>query len=217
MNSIKLEEINMPKLSFALEAGEKKRLDIVWIGTWKNVTIILDGNTVGTIPDQKTLFAGKEFSLPDGSRLRLELVKKLMSTDLHVLRTGLPVPGSASDPQISLTSAYALVYLIGGISLILGAVSFLFNVEFLQQIGIGLSSFLLGLVFLVLAFFIQRKSMVALVLAIAIFTLDSIAGIVLSVMQGYEPSIGGIILRIFLLIPMIQAIGALRAIKKANT
>lgn len=204
----------MPKLSFALEAGEKKRLDIVWIGTWKNVTIILDGNTVGTIPDQKTLIAGKEFSLPDGSRLRLELVKKLMSTDLHVLRNELPVPGSASDPQISLTSAYALVYLIGGISLVLGAVSFLFNVEFLQQIGIGLSSFLLGLVFLVLAFFIQRKSMVALVLAIAIFTLDSIAGIILSVMQGYEPSIGGIILRIFLLIPMIQAIGALRTIKK---
>ena len=91
----------------------------------------------------------------------------------------------------------------------LGLISFLFNVELLQQIGIGFGSILFGLVFLALGFFVQRKSSVALILAIVIFALDGIVGVFLAASQGYNPSSGGIVARIFLLMPMVQGLGAI--------
>ena len=203
----------MPKQSFALEAGGEKRLEVSWKGLYKDVTVSLDGNSVGVIPNQKALSAGQEFRLIDGSTIKVQLVSKLMSTELQVLRNGQPLPGSSSDPQTRLKTAYGMVYFVAGLNLVLGFVSFLFNVEFLQQIGIGFGSIIFGLVFLVLGFFVQRKSAVALILAIVIFALDGILGVFLAASQGYNPGAGGIIARIFLLIPMVQGVGAIKALK----
>jgi len=203
----------MPKQSFALEVGGEKRLEVSWKGLYKDVTISLDGNSVGVIPNQKALSAGQEFRLIDGSTIKVQLVSKLMSTELQVLRNGQPLPGSLSDPQTRLKNAYAMVYFVAGLNLVLGFASFLFNVEFLQQIGIGFGSIIFGLVFLVLGFFVQRKSAVALILAIVVFALDGILGVFLAASQGYNPGAGGIIARIFLLIPMVQGVGAIKALK----
>jgi hypothetical protein len=203
----------MPKQSFALETGGEKRLEISWKGLYKDVTVSLDGNSVGIIPNQKALSAGQEFRLIDGSTIKVQLVSKLISTEMQVLRNGQPLPGSSSDPQARLKTAYGVVYFIAGLNLVLGFVSFLFNVEFLQQIGIGFSSIVSGLVFLVLGFFVQRKSTIALILAIILFALDGILGVVLAASQGYNPGAGGIIARIFLLIPMVQGVGAIKAVK----
>lgn len=136
-----------------------------------------------------------------------------MSTELQVLRNGQPLPGSASDLQTKVKNAYTMVYFVAGLNLVLGLVSFLFNVGFLQQIGIGFGSTLFGLVFLALGFFVQRKSTTALILAIVIFALDGIVGIFLAASQGYNPAAGGIVARFFLLIPMIQGVGAIKALK----
>lgn len=207
----------MPKQSFALEAGGENRLEISWKGMYKDLTVSLDGNSIGVIPNQKALSAGQEFRSIDGSIIKVQLVSKFMSTELQVLRNGQPLPGSASDPQTKMKNAYGMVYFVAGLNLVLGLVSFLFNVEFLQQIGIGFGSILFGLVFLALGFFVQRKSTVALILAIVIFALDGIVGFFLAVSQGYNPGSGGIIARIFLLIPMIQGVGAIKALKaKSN-
>jgi len=203
----------MPKQSFAFEAGGEKRLEVSWKGLYKDVTVSLDGNSIGVIPNQKALSAGQEFRLPDGSSIKVQLVSTLMSTELQVLRNGQPLPGSSSDPQTRFKTAYVMVYIVAGLNLVLGFVSFLFNVEFLQQVGIGFGSIIFGLVFLVLGFFVQRKSAIALILAIVIFALDGILGIVLAASQGYSPGVGGIIARIFLLIPMVQGVGAINALK----
>lgn len=203
----------MPKQRFALEEGGEKRLEVSWKGLYKDVTVSLDGNPIGVVPNKKALSAGQAFSLPDGSTIKIQLVRKLMSTELQVLRNGEPLPGSSSDPQTRFKTAYGMVYFVAGLNLVLGLVSFLFNVEFLQQIGIGFGSIIFGLVFLALGFFVQRKSTVALILAIVIFALDGILGIVFAASQGYNPGTGGILVRIFLLIPMVQGVGAIKALK----
>lgn len=203
----------MPKQSFALEAGGEKRLEISWKGIYKDVTVSVDGNPIGVIPDQKALFAGQEFHLVDSSIIKVQLVQKFNSAELQVLRNGQPVPGSASDPQSKLKIAYGMVYFVAGLNLILGLVSLLFKVELLQQIGIGFGSILFGLVFLALGFFVQRKSMVALILAIVVFALDGILGLFLAASQGTNPGVAGVIARTFLMIPMFQGIGAIKALK----
>ncbi|MBN1920933.1 MAG: hypothetical protein JW892_06790 [Anaerolineae bacterium] len=203
----------MPMQAFALEAGGEKRLEISWKGMWKNVTVSLDGAPLGVIPSQKALSAGQEFQAPDGSTIKVQLVNKLMTTELHVLRDGQPLPGSAADPRTKLKNAYGMIYFVAGLNLVLGLVTTLFDVEFLQIIGIGVNSIIFGLVFLVLGYFVQRKSAVALILAIVIFALDGILGFVLAVTQGYNPGGVGIVARVFLIIPMIQGIGAIKALK----
>ncbi|NTV00878.1 MAG: hypothetical protein HGA55_07145, partial [Methanoregulaceae archaeon] len=160
--------------------------------------------------------AGQEFRLVDGSTIKVQLVNKFMSPELQVMRNGLPLPGSSSDPQTRLKNAYLMVYFVAGLNLVLGFISSLFNVEFLQAMGIGFVSIIYGLVFLVLGFFVQRRSAVALILAIVIFALDGILGFFLSIAAGYSPGIGGMVARIILLIPMVQGVGAIKALKSKS-
>jgi len=159
----------MPKQSFALEAGAEKRLEVGWKGMFKDTEVKFDGELIGTIPDQKALTKGESFELPDGTNISVQLIRKVFSTELQVLHDNQPLPGSASDPQTKLKSAYAIVFFIAGLNLVLGLVSVLFDVEILQQLGIGLGSIFFGLAFLVLGFFVKRKSGLALILAIVLF------------------------------------------------
>ena len=203
----------MPTQRYALESGGAKRLEVSWKGLWKNLAIKLDGNVVGTIAGQKELKAGQDLELPDGSVLHVQLVQKFSSTELQILRNGEPLPGSASDPVQRLKTAYGMVFFVAGLNIVLGVIAGLFQVEFLYAIGIGWGSVVFGVIFLVLGFFVKRESMVALILAIVIFALDGIMGFFLAAQQGATPT-SGIIARIFLLIPMVQGVGAIRAIKQ---
>jgi hypothetical protein len=197
----------MPSQAYALEENGSRQLKISWKPFWKNITIQLDGEAIVTIPGQKQLAAGQEFRLPDGSMLKVQLAKTFTGYELRVLRNGQPLAGSASDPEARLKTAYNVVFFVAGLNIVLGLVAWAFQVAFLQSMGIGLVSAIFGAGFLVLGYLIRHKSMAALVIAIAVFTLDGILGIVLF---GAPWNIG----RIALLVPMIQGVGAVRAIKK---
>ncbi len=204
----------MAKMLFALEQGGEKRLQVSWKGMYKETSVFLDDQLVGTIQGQKALAAGQDFTLIDGSVVHVQLVTKVFNTELQVLRNGQPLPGSATDPQARLKAAYIITYFIAGLNPVLGLVATLFQVEFLQQLGIGFYSLIFGLIFLVLAIFIQRKSMVSLILAIIIFIVDGVLGFVFSAIAGVTPSTTGILGRVILLIPMFQGISAIKALKK---
>jgi hypothetical protein len=207
----------MPKQSYSLVAGGPKRLELSWQGLWRHLTVILDGRVIGTFPDQKALSAGQVFKLPDGSPLKIQLVRKYGSTELQVQRNDLPLPGSSSDPQVRLKTAYWMIFFIAGLNLVLGVLAWFFNIQALLQIGFGFGSVLFGLVFLLLGFLVQRKrSYFALILAIVLLFVDGIVGMVLSTLQGYSPSVGGFIGRIILMIPMIQGLGALNYLKRQD-
>ncbi|MBN1315830.1 MAG: hypothetical protein JXA42_10190 [Anaerolineales bacterium] len=62
----------------------------------------------------------------------------------------------------------------------------------------------------------MERSIIALVIAIAIFILDGVLWLVSVSTQGYSPSIGGLIARFFLLIPLVQGIGAIRTVRNRN-
>ncbi|MEA5077689.1 MAG: hypothetical protein VB013_03890 [Anaerolineaceae bacterium] len=204
----------MAKILFALEPGGEKRLQVSWKGLYKETSVYLDDQLVGTIQGQKALASGQDFTLIDGSLLHVQLVSKVFNTELQVLRNGQPLPGSASDPQARLKAAYIITYFIAGLNLVLGIVASLFQVELLQELGIGIYSLVFGLIFLVLAIFIQRKSMAALIIAIVIFIADGVLGFVFAAIGGASPSTAGVLGRIILLIPMFQGIGAIKALKK---
>ena len=201
----------MPKQSYALEPNGPKRLQISWGAFWKNITITLDGSTIGTIPDQKALRQGSTFPLTDGSTLSVQLLQSLAGAEL---RDGKPLPGSASDPESRLKVAAGVIFFIVGLNILLGLIAVFFQVDFLLQLGLGWFSVIFGLVFLFPGIFTQRRSQVALIIAIVLFGLDGLLGIVGAVMAGYAPSIPGLFMRILLLIPMIQGVSAIKQLKQ---
>ena len=209
----------MPSRSFALETGGPKRLVISWKGLWKNINVTLDGKVLGTIADQKELKAGRGFQLPDNSILQVQLVKKAMASELQVLRDGRPLPGSDSDPAQRLSVAYGMIFFIAGLNIILGLIAVLGEVDFLtNQIGIDWTTIAFGLVFLLLGFLVRAGSIVALGVAVVLFILSGIwsAVVMASQMPRATPPVGALVARVFLLIPMIQGFGAIRALKQQS-
>ena len=118
-------------------------------------------------------------------------------------------------PEARHRSAYRIVFWIAALNITLGLIAALFRVAFLQSMGIGLFSALVGLVLLVLGCFARRRSVAALVLAIALFALDGLAGILLPLLTeaDWPALIAGLVGRIVLIVPMVRGVGAIRTLE----
>ncbi len=206
----------MPKKSFPLEPGSSRTVDVEWKGIWKNFTVTVDGQTLGTLHGTKEMHAGGQYALPDGSRLEIKLTQG-MSPELQVTRDGAPLPGSASDPAARLKTAAGIAFFIAGLNIVLGVVAEVGNIQFLQMIGIGLFSVFFGAVFLGLGLGIRKGSVVALILAIAIFAIDGVVSLGLSVQAGGRIPVGAVVFRVLLLIPLIKAVSAAKQLKDTPT
>lgn len=207
----------MPKKSYALVAGQEKRLEVSWKALWMSATVTMDGVVVGVVPSQKALREGQEFRLLDGSILKLQLVNKFTGSELQILRNGQPLPGSAADPETRVKTAAGMVYFVGGLNLVLGILAVLLRVTLLQSLGIGLYSIVYGLVFLVLGVFVSQRSNLALILAIVILALDAVLGVVLAITEGIPPSTVGFLARILMLVIMAQGVPAIRQLKRQGS
>jgi MFS family permease len=205
----------MPTKKFTLKNGDADsfNIEISWKGLWKNTTVTCNGNEIGSFADQKELKAGKDFTLPDGGSLKVQLAQSFANAELQVLRDGKPVAGSASDPVERLKVAYGVIFFVAGLSITVGLVAELFEVAFLLRLGIGVGAMISGAVMGVLGYFVTRRSMAALGLAIGLFALDGILSLVIVAQQGGRPSVGGIVFRVFLIIPMVKGFSAIRELK----
>jgi hypothetical protein len=208
----------MPKHTFALEKGLLRRIRVTWKGTWKDVTVRFDDKILGVIPNQKALETGKEFPLPDGTSIKVQLARQYGSTELQVLRNGQLLPGSVPDPSSRVKTAYNLFYLIAVINIPLGILSVL-GIEFIKKLGFGPFSLIFGLVFLLLAIFTQRLANTALVLGIAFYALDGLVALFLGLIAGNLIILYGMVFRVIVMIAMFQALPAMRELirRQAST
>jgi hypothetical protein len=204
----------VPKQTFSLERGGSARLEVSWKAFWKEFTVRLDGKTIGVVASQKELSEGRGFTLPDGSKLAVQLRKSALGAELRMTRDGQPLPGSSSDPETQLKGAYAILLFVAGLNLVLGLIALSTRSAFLEQMGIGLYSVLFGGVFLILAALVKRGSLAALIVAIVTFIVDSLLATLLPAAQGYSTNTLLLVTRLFLLFPLIQAVGPMRTLKR---
>ncbi len=201
----------MGKMNYALGKSQPPRLEISWKGLgWKNVTIKLDGLEIGKIPGKKDLEEGREFTLDKNTTLKVQLVKRFNSWELQVLVNGQPVPGSASDPSRRLAVAYGMVFFVTAVNIIIGIIAEVLKVDFLLDNGIGVYSVIFGVIMGIMGVLVWKKqSSAALGIAVALLIIDGIMGLIAG-------SFAGLVVRIFMLIPMFGGFSAIKELKERN-
>jgi hypothetical protein len=203
----------MPTKRFSLERGGPKRLEVSWKMFWGDIRIRLDGTEIGSIQNQKELTEGRDFTLPDGSKLNVKLSRRILTLDIQLLRDGKPVPGSTSDPAQVLKSSYGPIFFIGGLNILLGFWALLDENMFLHKyIADGVFNIFYGCVFLILVLFVKNRSAIALGIAIVIFAIDSL----LSLSTVSSTIVTVMMARIGFLLLMAQGFGAIRELKKED-
>jgi hypothetical protein len=154
------------KWQYVLEPDGDKLLEIS-IGTFiwqKQTEVRLNGKLIHTFPNPRDLAEGQVLQLPDGTALTIER----FNNKVRVLRNDQPLPGISSEP-------YSIIYFMAGLNIVLGILTLVLQVEFLQTPGFGILSIAIGILFLVLGFFTQRRSLIALIIAMSILGLEGAA------------------------------------------
>lgn len=199
----------MPKQKLSLEEGGDKRVEISWGMGWRNFTVSVDGEPIGTISGgQKAIRAGSEFNLRDGGRLHVKL-EGTFAPQLAVTRDGDPLPGSATHPVKLAASARNIVLFVAVFNIIIGVVLSALTGGG-AAVGIGIESAIFGVLFLVLGVIIHvRKSWITLLVATVIFGLDAVGTLILTAVDGGNPNVFGIMVRVVLLIYMGRGVQAM--------
>ncbi len=204
----------MPSKKYAFEAGGPERVEVDWEGAFKNLTVTFDGASLGSFENAKDIETPQSFALPDGSRLELVLAKVGPFPELRLSREGEPLPGSAGDPQTQLEAAANMILAIAAMNAILGFVAAILDLTFLKSMGVGWASVLTGAIYAGLAVFVRKRSFPALAVAVGLFILDGLYMFVAAAEAKASPPIGGLIARVFFLIPMVRGFGAISELNK---
>ncbi len=207
----------MPKQDFSFETNGPKRLEISWGMFWKNITIRLDGIELGTIASQMEFRQGKEYSLPDGSKLFVRLANSLMGQEVQVTRDGKPVPGSSSHPETRIRSAYTLLYFIAGWKVLFGILGMVALGVDLSKFSMEMISIFLGVVFFFLATMARKRSILALVAGIVLFAGDAAYSTYVSMQAGNQPNVFSLVIQVFLIYYLYQGIKAMQLEKQGET
>ena len=133
----------MPEKAFSLEPGGPERLSVSWRGGFKDLTVSFDGQLVASFEQPKELKSPQAVTLPDGSRLEVQVVTTLFP-ELHLVRDGEPIPGSAGDPATRHAAAWGMVAAIAGLNVAIGLLVEVFDIGFLRAIGAGWASVVSG-------------------------------------------------------------------------
>ena len=195
----------MPAKQLALEKGGPLRLEVEWQGNFKDFEVRLDGALLGSFADKKALSEGQVFTLQDGSRLEVKLQTTALLPELSLTRDGAPLPGSDADPEQRVNAAANMIFFVAGLNALLGLVAAAFDMEVLKSLGLGLGSLVVGAIYGALGYLVKEKrSSIALGFAVGLFILDGLS-MLFFLEPGRTPPIGGLVARVFFLIPMVGA------------
>ena len=206
----------MPKIKYAIEKGGPKRLEVSWKGNREETTIRLDGNIIGSISNREQLETGKEFSLEDGSCLKVQLKGRSIFSCPRVLKDGQLLHPSGLDAAQRLSYTYKFLFMFAAVNLTAGF-ALLLKPGLLNLPVKALHPLIAGFLFLILAFFVMRKSIIALSAATGVLALDILLAVIFPPNIPRYILIAAIIFRILILFVMVQGFGSIKALKQKQT
>jgi hypothetical protein len=205
------------KLIYPFEPDGDKSVEVNIKGVkWDKISIWFEGKQAGVF-SRKELHAGQDLQISDGSLLNLLLSKnKFQPERLKISRNGQPIHRIVTEAmhQVLIDYASNAIYFIGITTMGLGIVSLFVRIKILEPLTFGWLYIIFGSVFLVLGFFVRRRSMLALMVAIIIYALDGLAGVVIiisALSTGSYILVGNPLMHLVLLMAMINGIDGINA------
>jgi hypothetical protein len=187
----------MPKQTYFVDGDPNSKLELSWKPgfnglkvAWKQFTIAYNGAIVGVEENGlATLFEGKDYLLPDGSKLNIKLKQELSPT-LFLTRNGVPLAGSAGDPGQSINSGRLVLIILGVANIIYGL---------LLNTGQGdIFSVLYAISLLGCGLLVNRVPLLGLAIGFTLYLADSVLFFVLSSLNGGNPMLA-LFSRLFIL------------------
>jgi cytochrome c-type biogenesis protein CcmF len=129
---------------------------------------------------------------------------------------GQPASVISSRQQLDYKTALWIVFLIGGVNIILGLVNIVLKSDYGWEKYTGSYQLIFGVVFVVLGFFVSRKSTTALVLALMIYAVGGLVALFQFIMQGNILAISVILTRIILIIFLIRGISVVKVLNSSD-
>ncbi len=205
----------MPKQTYQLEPNGPARLEISWAPLWKNISIKLDGEEIGTFASQAEFLTGKEFVLPDGKKLTIRLARTMLGSDIHISYNGKPLPGTSAHPETRVRSSYMLLYFWGGLEVIFGILMMVSSKSY-SLTSYNTISMALGLVYILLARLVQKRNLWALIASIVLFVGSAAYEVLVTMSAGGSPDMFRLLIQAFLVYYLYQGIGALKKVNEEN-
>ncbi|SFQ51180.1 hypothetical protein [Hymenobacter arizonensis] len=208
----------MPSKNFYLNDAQSEVLTAKWGLFFRKFEILYNGDSLGMVPNLNSQPNGTRYPLPDGRVVTAQLVRSQGLQQLQLLIDKQPVPGSATHPIEQLKAAWYTLLVVGVLNVIIGLIADMFQVDFLQQIGVGWGSAVEGVIYLALGWFgHNRRSAPAFTAAFALLVVEGVAGFAMGIGSGNSPGIGGIFLRFFICVMVFRGIKAAKQLRSEET
>lgn len=203
----------MLNMKYALEKGGPKRLEIAWQTNHSEFHIKLDGKEIASFTSPEPLLAGQEFTLEDGSILKIQLPSRSKFAAFKITFNGFPLPSSMPPPEKRLKTVFQFILFIAAMNIIGSIASFrsFYSMKYLSPNAWILAA--VGLIFLVLALFVYRKSKIALFITVSLFTLDTIVFLFYAKLMLWKKVLM-FLFRLLLILMMLMGFGAINEIKQ---
>ena len=170
----------------------------------------LNGQLLGEF-EEKEAKNGKDFELPDGSKLTIKFVRSLFSAETQVERNGQPISDSPSDPRQRVKTAVGVTYFIGASNLAVYLIAqFLWQQLF--EYGINFDVVIEGAIFVILGYFMSKGKVWAGGAALTLFSIDTVLMFVDLASSGHQ-NIGSLIIKIVFWTYLFRGFAALRELK----
>jgi len=121
-----------------------------------------------------------------------------------------------NHPSFTIKLAYWILFILGGLNLVIGLAALIFNVGLLLQAGVGIVTILTGLIFLTLGYFVMQRKIWALYIAIALFVLSGIWAYIYTASTPSGNVLCALMFRFLLIIPLYRAIAAIKFYQASN-
>ena len=171
----------MPKKEYYLDSHKTEKLTTEWKGIYKNFRVNYNDNEILQFDNKEALISGGEYKIDENRLLTVQIVKKKLTgaENLEILINNEPIKGSSTDPFEIVKGVWGLLFVLAGLYFVLGLIAELFSIEFLLNLGMGIGTILVGIVYEVLGLLIKTKnSMIALIISILLLSADMILSIV---------------------------------------
>lgn len=237
----------MRKRTYILDPDGKNKLEVRTNRSWRRCHLYFNETLVGKVNSKRELLRGCEFPIPDGSVVKIQLQKIFLSyAELQVWHAGQALQDFTpfSGEALGLNKGSAAVFVVGLFPFIwlvtLVALRLLINhtLSFSQpELTIIFQYVAWGIFYLVLAFFTYRKSLLSILIAVSIYLLDGVFGVLIFLsMIGIgqaevQPGllelmkfafllpwgIAFVVIHLFLLVLMFQGLGAIVSLRSKNS